>query len=184
MIIAFLAETVKTYQERYLIFLERIDFCCTYCNCKCKRHAWRKRKARTKEAVIVLLVLRVICPRCHRTFTILPDFLKPCGRYIQNIREEAIVAQLAGIPAERATAYGPSAETVRRWLADFKAVREEATATLRSLLAQLGYFPPLGRSALFELLHWIVRSIPGLAYSNLLGLANILLSQTETPVRI
>ena len=127
-----------------------------------------------------------MCPKCRRTFTILPDFLKPYARYIQDIRQEAVLAQLAGVPAERAAgaACGPSAETVRRWLASFKAVREQAAAALRSLLAQLGYFPPLGRSSLPELLHWIAVAIPGVAYSCLFGLANILLAQTETPIRV
>lgn len=183
MIIAFLAESVKTYKDHFLHFVDK-QLVCPHCRGEGKPHAWRKRKARTKEAVMILLVLRVMCPRCRRTFTILPDFLKPYGRYIQNIREEAIIAQLAGVSAGRAAVYGPSAETVRRWLADFKAVREEAAAALRSLLAQIGYYPPLGRSSFFELLRWIVSLKPGLAYSNLFGLANILLTQTETPAWI
>ena len=55
---------------------------------------------------------------------------------------------------------------------------------MRSLLAQLGYFPPLGRSSLPELIHWIAGTIPKLAYSSLFGLANILLAQAEQPVWI
>ncbi len=134
---------------------------------------------------MVLLVLRIICPRCRRTFTILPDFLSPRKRYIQDVRQEAILAQLAGIPAEQAAgAAGPPVETVRRWMASFRAIREQAAAALRSLLGQLGYFPPLGRSSLPELLVWIAAAIPGLAFSSLFGLANILLAQTETPVRV
>ena len=133
---------------------------------------------------MILLVLRLFCPYCHRYFTILPDFLKPYGRYIQNVRQEAILAMLAGVPAERAAGPGPAVETVRRWLASYKAVREEAAATLRSLLAQLGHFPPLGRSSLPDLLHEIPLAIPGVAYSCLFGLANILLGQAERPVWI
>lgn len=77
---------------------------------------------------------------------------------------------------------GPSVETVRRWLACFRMVREQAAATLRSLLSQLGYFPPLGRSSLPDLLHWFAETVPGMAFSCLFGLANILLTGTETPV--
>lgn len=133
---------------------------------------------------MILLVLRIMCPNCRRTFTILPDFLKPFARYIQDIRQEAILAQLTGVPAERAAgaAGGPSVETVRRWTASFKAMREQAAAALRSLLGQLGYFPPLGRSSLPDLLHWIAAAIPGVAFSSLFGLANILLAKTKTPV--
>ncbi len=95
------------------------------------------------------------------------------------------MAQLAGVPAERAAgAAGPSVETVRRWLAGFKAVREQAAAALRSLLGQLGYFPPLGRSSLPDLLQWIAETVCGAAFSSLFGLANILLAQTETPVQV
>lgn len=129
--------------------------------------------------------MRVICPRCRCTFTILPDFLKPYGRYTQDIRQKAVLAQLAGVSAERAAeAAGPAVETVRRWLAGFKAAREEAAAGLRSLLGQLGYFPPLGRSSLPDLLHWIVERVSDIAFSCLFGLANILLAQTETLVRV
>ena len=183
MIVAFLAESVKAYKERFLHFLDNL-LVCPICQGECKPHAWRERKARTMEETLILLVLRIFCPRCRRTFTILPDFLKPYGRYIQDVRQEAILAQLAGVPAERAAGPGPSVETVRRWLACFKAIREEAAAALRSLLAQLGYFPPLGRSSLPDLIYWIIEAIPGVAYSCLFGLANILLGQAERPVWI
>ncbi len=185
MIVAFFAESVKAYKDRFLHFLDNL-LVCPRCQGECRPHAWRKRKARTEQATVILLVLRVMCPKCRRTFTILPDFLKPFARYIQDIRQEAILALLAGVPAERAAGAvcGPSVETVRRWLAGFKAVREQAAAALRSLLAQLGYFPPLARSSLPDLLHWIAATVPGVAFSSLFGLANILLAQTETPVRV
>lgn len=129
-------------------------------------------------------MLRIVCPTCHHTRTILPDFLSPYGRYIQDIRQEAILALLAGVSAEQAAGLGPAVETVRRWLARFRAIREQAATALRSLLGQLGHFPPLGRSSLPELLHEITGAIPGLAFSSLFGLANILLTGTETPVWI
>ena len=151
------------------------------CQDECKRHGWRKRKARTREAVITIPVLRVRCPKCGKTRTILPDFLKPYGRYIQDVRQEAVLAQLAGVPAERAACCGPAVETVRRWLAEFKEIREKAAAGLRSLLAQLGYFPPLGRSSLPDLLFWIAENISGKTHSCLFGLANILLAKAEEP---
>lgn len=182
MIVAFLAESVKTYQETFLRFLDRIVLYCPRCQDKYRRHGWRERKARTGEGMVTIRVLRVICPHCRHTRTVLPDFLKPYARYIQDIRQEAVLVQLAGVPAERAAGVcGPSAETVRRWLASFRAVREQAAAALRSLLGQWGYFPPLGRSSLPELLSWAVAVIPGLAFSCLFGLANILLGQAETP---
>ena len=34
---------------------------CPRCQGECKRHGWRKRKARTREAVITIPVLRVRC---------------------------------------------------------------------------------------------------------------------------
>jgi len=183
MIVACLAESVKTYKERFLHFLDNL-LVCPICQGECRPHAWRERRVRTKEALVILLVLRIICPRCNRTFTILPDFLSPRKRYIQDIRQEAILAQLAGVPAERVveTARGPSVETVRRWLAEFKAIREQAAAALRSLLAQLGCFPPLSRSSLPDLLHWLAETVSGTAFSSLFGLANILLAKAETPV--
>jgi hypothetical protein len=183
MIVAFLAESVKAYTDRFLHFLDNL-LVCPRCQGKCKRHGWRERKARTREETVILRVLRIFCPYCHRTFTILPDFLKPYGRYIQDVRQEAILAQLAGVPAEQAAGPGPAVETVRRWLVCFKAIREEAAAALRSLLAQLGHFPPLGRSSLPDLIHEIALAIPGVAYSCLFGLANMLLGQAERPVWI
>ena len=58
---------------------------------ECKRHGWRKRKARTREAVITIPVLRVRYPKCGKTRTILPDFLKPYGRYETQGHKELFV---------------------------------------------------------------------------------------------
>lgn len=183
MILAFLGKSVKEYLDGFSLFLADLIFTCTVCQGECVCHAWCERKARTGEGTFAILtLLRVKCLSCLRTHIVLPDFLQPYGRYTQHIREATIVACLGGASAETATVHGQAVETSRRWVARFKADVEKTAAALRSLLAQWGRFPPLGRSSLEDLAGLCVEAAGAMAFSCLFGLANILLCLVGLPV--
>jgi hypothetical protein len=186
MIVAFLGESVKTYQTDFIYFLARLSLICTICHEECKSHAWCNRKACTGDEICVLRLLRVKCDSCGRTHIVLPDFLRPYGRYTQDVRQEAVLACMAGVPIEKATRYGQAVETVRRWVAQYQADKERVAAVLRSLLAQWGRYPSLGRSSLPNLTQACEETMnrPGIMSSGEFGKINILLVQAGLPVWI
>ena len=177
----------RSYQSGFIQQLDKLSLRCSICQGAYKPHAWCMRKARTGSGVCHLRVLRVKCAGCNGTHLVLPDFLRPYGRYTQHVRQKAILACLAGVAAEKAAICGQAAETIRRWIARFKADLEEASAALRSLLARHGRFEPPGRGSplrrLARVRAQVVSAFGGRpAHSCLLGLANILLTQVDLPV--
>lgn len=188
MIVAFLGKSVKEYLDDFVRFLADLTFICTVCQGECICHAWCERKARTgDEASAILTILRVKCLSCLRTHIVLPDFLRPYGRYTQQIREATIRVCLEGASAEKATVHGQAVETSRRWVAQFKADVEKAIAFLRSLLAQWGRFPPPTRGSPISSLARLCQAAAdafgaGLMSSCFFGQANILLTQIGLPV--
>ena len=66
-------------------------------------------------------VRRGICEPCKKTFTILPDWLAPCGHYSLHCRQQACERIAAGDSAEQAAPHCkdatrlPDPSTVRRW---------------------------------------------------------------------
>ena len=66
-------------------------------------------------------VRRGICRPCAKTFTILPDWLAPSGRYSLHCRQQACERIAAGESAEQAAPHCkdptrlPDPSTVRRW---------------------------------------------------------------------
>ena len=66
-------------------------------------------------------VRRGRCGPCNRTFTVLPDWLAPCGHYSLHCRQQACERIAAGHSAEQAapdcrdTSRSPDASSVRRW---------------------------------------------------------------------
>jgi hypothetical protein len=66
-------------------------------------------------------VRRGICRSCHKTFTVLPDYLAPSGHYSLHCRRQACDHLAAGDTAERAAPHCkdparlPDASTIHRW---------------------------------------------------------------------
>lgn len=84
--------------------------CCPHCHCLCRRHSVRTRAAWTQfllRGSERIPVLRIYCPCCRRTYTLLPDFLTPHHRY-QVPTREAVVTGTEPAPA-------CCAQTVSRW---------------------------------------------------------------------
>jgi hypothetical protein len=67
-------------------------------------------------------VRRGICEPCRKTFTILPDWLAPSGRYSLHCRQQACERVAVGDAAEQAAPHCkdptrlPDSSTVRRWV--------------------------------------------------------------------
>jgi hypothetical protein len=67
-------------------------------------------------------VRRGICHPCHRTFTILPDWLAPSAPYSLHCRQQACQRIVAGASAEQAVPHckdqvrSPDPSTLRRWV--------------------------------------------------------------------
>ena len=88
---------------------------CPHCLCLCRRHSVRERAAWTQFLLRIserIPVLRIYCPRCRHTYTILPDFLTPRHRYQVPVRE-AVVSGAEPLPA-------CGAQTVTRWTRAFR----------------------------------------------------------------
>ncbi len=88
---------------------------CPHCLCLCRRHSVRTRAAWTQFLLRVserIPVLRIYCPHCRATYTVLPDFLTPHHRYQVAVRE-AVVTDVAQAP-------GCCAQTVTRWKRAFR----------------------------------------------------------------
>jgi hypothetical protein len=83
---------------------------CPHCHGLCRRHsvrwraAWTQFLLRTDERIPVL---RIYCPLCCATFTILPDFLTPRHRYQVFVREAVVTNAVAVPPC--------CPQTTRRW---------------------------------------------------------------------
>ena len=127
---------------------------CPHCHCLCRRHSVRQRAAwqqfllRASERIPVL---RIYCPLCRRTYTVLPDFLTPRHRYQTPVRE-AVVTTADPAPA-------CCAQTVRRWKRAVGEVVSAAIHAVRSWILTDGR--PLGRQD-SRFLHGAVRGVGGL----------------------
>lgn len=105
---------------------------CPHCQCAYRRHQTRERAAwEDGDHAQRILVLRIRCPSCGRTRTVLPDFLTPYRRYLTPVREAVITGTEPAPPCE--------ARTARRWVAAFRA---RVTAAIAQVTARvLGPLP-------------------------------------------
>jgi len=98
---------------------------CHGCQTPCRRHSHRWRAAWTSfflRAEERLPVLRVYCPACGKTYTLLPDFLTPRHRYQTPVREAVVTGEEPAPPCSR--------QTVTRWR---RAVAEAVPTAIQHL---------------------------------------------------
>lgn len=167
--------------EEYLAFL--LDWWdallrherCPQCHGPYRRHQTRERAAWDDcDHAQRILVLRIRCPGCGITRTVLPDFLTPYRRYRTDVREAVVAEETSAPPCD--------ARTARRWVRAFRARITEAIASLTA--GVLGHLP-LGRqetaflagvppayARLGLLRHLAARQTPDPPASSLLGWAN------------
>jgi transposase-like protein len=63
---------------------------CPSCNRRLWRHGTHSRKCRSLTVCAVLVVTRLLCSRCGKTFSLLPSFLEPRKRYERAVNEEYV----------------------------------------------------------------------------------------------
>lgn len=108
---------------------------CPHCQVLYRRHDTRDRAAWDDcEHAQRILVLRVRCPQCESTETVLPDFLTPYRRYLTPVREAVVAAQDLAPPCD--------ARTACRWLSAFRA---GLTAAIFQVTAAIITSLPLGQ---------------------------------------
>jgi hypothetical protein len=148
---------------------------CPHCQVLYRRHDTRDRAAWDDcEHAQRILILRVRCPQCKSTVTVLPDFLTPYRRYRTPVREAVVAAQDPAPPCD--------ARTARRW---FSAFRSGLTAAIAQITAAVLTGLPLGQqveaflhgtaptyAALHRLREVGGRHLPACSASSLLGWIN------------
>jgi transposase len=118
-IITWMGDTVLAYLDSHYDWWDKflLVSLCSQCHCLFRRHSERSRAAwsdflhRDRERIPIL---RIYCPLCGTTHTVLPDFLTPRHRYQVPVREAVVVKQDHAPPC--------CAQTVRRWKAAFRQV--------------------------------------------------------------
>jgi hypothetical protein len=125
---------------------------CPHCHGLYRRHQTRERAAWDDcDHAQRLLVLRVRCPVCDRTATVLPDFLTPYRRYRSPVREAVVTGEDPAPPCD--------ARTARRWQVAFASALPLATHAVTAWL--LTEARPLSRQEP-RLLTGACRGVPGL----------------------
>ena len=102
---------------------------CPRCQCAYRQHQTRARAAwEDGDHGQRLLVLRIRCPSCGATQTVLPDFLTPYRRYRTPVREAVVTGADRAPPCD--------ARTARRWIAAFRAHVTAAIAQVTALVLE------------------------------------------------
>ena len=63
---------------------------CPSCSRRLWRHGTHSRRCRSLTVCAVLVVTRLLCSRCGKTFSLLPSFLEPRKRYERAVNEEYV----------------------------------------------------------------------------------------------
>ena len=97
---------------------------CPICGRKLRKHGRYFRSVVFGQLLERLPVYRYLCPKCHKTFSLLPAFLRPYSHFGLCVREAAArllgggdkVDAVAGRLCRSNAAGGISGRTLRRWL--------------------------------------------------------------------
>jgi transposase-like protein len=122
-IIKFLGKNVKVYLSRYQDVPPSLENHCPDCDRKPYKHGRYYRTVTTRNKIHVIPIYRWYCPACGKTFSLLPDFLKPYYVYSGWILQKAWVLRYlkgksySNIQCMVSTDIvgGVSYKTVKRW---------------------------------------------------------------------
>ena len=97
-ILTWMGDTVTAYvEQRYTWWDQALaGLACATCGCAFRRHSERDRAAWSDfmcRATERIPVLRIYCPHCWATHTLLPDFLTPRHRYQTPVREAVVTGE-------------------------------------------------------------------------------------------
>ncbi len=118
-----LARTAQVYLRRFGAQPPRLPLCCPQCRGRLQHHGRYWRQAVGRRRMWRIPVYRWLCPTCGITVSLLPDLLKPYGRFLTLLREKAVWWRLAGrsLAQVAAAVSSPavsvlSERTVSRWV--------------------------------------------------------------------
>ena len=128
--------TLKTQPEIYVVRQ------CIYCG---KLGAWchgfRDRKSdRENIDKNPISILRMYCPHCHRTFSVLPECIPPRRWHLWETQQQALQLFLAGMSfLGISKKLNPSRWTISRWICQWKEAFSQQSMHLKSHDSSLGY---------------------------------------------
>jgi len=134
-------KSLETNPELY--FLE----CCPYFDCGKSglwRHGFRYRKSdrekNEKSTLNPIPILRLYCPFCKRTCSLLPECIPPFRWYLWLIQQAAIKLYLSGESFNKISQkIMPSRWTISRWLKRLREQFKTHALHLKSKWSWLGY---------------------------------------------
>lgn len=159
-----LAPTVKAYvagvTDSSSIPRER----CPVCRVPCWRHGQYRRGAIDRHGEQRIPVYRQRCPKCGKTFAVLPAFVRPWTVVATLVREAVVRSHYArGQPLSALVeqfADVASARTVLRWLAEARA--RSVWVLIPVSEAILSLFPGIDPTSLLPAAHTAASSVSGL----------------------
>lgn len=105
-------------------------------------HGYYPRKAKDEQRSYLIWVKRWLCKNCHRTLSVLPNFLFPHRHYLVRVIQSVVTAcfeggknweQITQICCRQGT---PALRTLQRWCKAFSGYASHWLAGLQTFLAQ------------------------------------------------
>lgn len=148
---------IKEYLGRYGNKSPDMEILCPCCGRRLRRHGRYFRSVALGAALYRVPVYRRFCPRCRRTFSLCPCFLRPYSQFALPVHEAAARLLVRGRSpdhiAERLCqgpqAGGVSGRTILRWQRRWRTVTGEVLSALSERILSLSpgidltpYLPP------------------------------------------
>jgi predicted nucleic acid-binding Zn ribbon protein len=139
--------SLKEYLQEYGVRPPAEERKCPICGGRLRRHGRYFRSVVYGQLLERLPVYRYLCPRCEKTFSLLPAFVRPYGHFGLCVREAAArtlakggkVDALADRLCRSGSAGGVSGRTLRRWL---RVWRQRARALTESVIERILHLVP------------------------------------------
>lgn len=186
MIIAYLGQSVKTYLNHFLRYLDALELRCPCCGGKTIVHGSYERHVHIADTIEYIPIQRVKCSCCNKTHAVIPDFISPRKHYSTCDIELVLNDLEEGLKPEKVESEA-SVQTVRRWWAEYKEKLPQASGALRSLIYRVfnktvNELMIMGIKG-FDLLEHMLEAFPRIDSGGfVMGEANIWLSSHWTGV--
>jgi transposase-like protein len=157
MIVLPLLVAIKDYLTKYQDESPDMEIACPYCGHRLRRHGRYFRRVVLGTVLYRVPVYRRLCPRCRKTFSLCPCFLRPYSQFAQPVHEAAARLLVQGRSPDRVSellcqgpeAGGVSKRTILRWQRRWKDGASSLLSTLSERVLALSpgtdltpYLPP------------------------------------------